>query len=131
LGESVGSPDSRQILRNSINRGMALLMRRPAVVRILVDESARPGPRLDFLYASYLGPLNDILSRFLAESGVPGIRDIDSRVAALFVLSAASAPFTHGALAEKMGLENAAPGAYTEALVDLVLGGLMTSSPNS
>ncbi len=131
LGESVGSPDSRQILRDSITRGMELLMQRPAVVRILVDESARPGPRLDYLYERYLGPLNDTLSRFLSESDVPGIRDVDSRVAALFVLSAASAPFTHGALAEKMGLGSASPGTYTEALVDLVLGGLMTSSSNT
>jgi TetR/AcrR family transcriptional regulator len=127
LGESVGSPDSRQILRHGLERGIALLNRRPSVVRILSDESAHPGPRLDYLYQHYLGPLVDMLSRFLAESRVHGFRDVDSRVAALFVLSSASAQFTHDALANKLGLGRASQGGYTEALVDLVLGGLMTS----
>jgi AcrR family transcriptional regulator len=130
MGESVGSPDSRQILRQGLERGIALLTRRPSVVRILADESAHPGPRLDYLYHHYLGPLVDMLSRFLAESRGNGVRDVDSRVAALFVLSSASAQFTHDALASKLGLGRASQGGYTEALVDLVLGGLVTSDPD-
>ncbi len=127
LGTSVGSPDSARVLEEGIERGIELLMRRPAVVRILVAESARPGPRLDYLYERYLGPVVEMLSRFLAESGARGVRDIDSRVAALFVLSSASAQFTHAALAERLGLGSPSEGGYTKAIVDLVLGGLMTS----
>jgi AcrR family transcriptional regulator len=131
LRESAGSPDSKQILREGLERGIALLERRPAVVRLLTDESARQGPRLDYLYERYLGPMVDMLSRFLAGSRTHGVRDVDSRVAALFVLSSASAQFTHGALAKKLGLGSASQGGYTEALVDLVLGGLMTPDPDS
>jgi len=127
LGESVGSPDAKQILRVGLERGIELLTRRPAVVRILADESARRGPRLDYLHQRYLGPMVDMLSRFLAESRAHGVRDVDSRVAALFVLSSASAQFTHGALAHKLGLGTVSEGGYTDALVDLVLGGLITS----
>ncbi len=131
LGDSVGSPDSKQILREGLERAVTLLTRRPAVARIIAAESARPGPRLDYLYERYLGPMVDILSRFLAESRMHGVRDVDSRVAALFVLSSASAQFTHGALANKLGVGSTSKGEYTEALVDLVLNGLMTSDPKN
>ena len=100
------------------------------MVRILADEPARQDPRLDYLYERYLGPLVDMLSRFLAESRIHDFRDVDSRVASLFVLSAVSAQFTHTALAEKLGLGSASQGGYTEALVDLVLGGLTTQDPD-
>ena len=69
----------------------------------------------------------EILSRFLSESRAFGVRDVDSRNAALFVLSAVSAQFTHDALADKFGL-GSQPG-YTGSLVELVLGGLVLSDP--
>jgi AcrR family transcriptional regulator len=127
LGESVGSPDSKQVLKSGMERALDLLNRRPAVARILADESARAGPRLDYLYAHYLGPLVDMLSRFLAESRTLAMRNVNSRIAALFVLSSASAPFTHGALASKLGLGHSSENRYTDAVVDLVLNGLMTT----
>ena len=65
------------------------------------------------------------MSRFLADSRSHGVRDVDSRVASLFVLSSASAQFTHGALADKLGVGVGSEGSYVESLVDLVLGGLM------
>lgn len=127
LSRSVGSPGSPQVLRRVLERAIALLTRRPEVARIFADESARPGPRLDYLHEKYLGPIIEVLSRFLRESRAFGVRDVDSRVAALFVLSSASAQFTHNALAEKLGVGTGSKIDYTHSLVDLVLGGLMTS----
>ena len=127
LSQSVGSPRSRQVLHQVLKSAIALLTRRPEVARIFADESARPGPRLDYLHEKFLGPLIAILSRFLRESRTHGVRDVDSRIAALFVLSSASAQFTHGALAEKLGIGTGSKVDYTHSLVDLVLGGLMTS----
>jgi TetR/AcrR family transcriptional regulator len=127
LRESVGSPESKEILREVLEAAIELLTRRPAMARIVADESAREGPRLDYIYESYLGPLVDILSRFLAQSRSQGIGDVDPRVASLIVLSSASAQFSHGALANKLGIGSDSKGSYTEALVDLVLGGLTTS----
>ena len=127
LRHSVGSPRSRQVLHQVLESAIALLTKRPEVARIFADESARPGPRLDYLYEQFLGPLVTILSRFLSESKAYGVRDVDSRIAALFVLSSASAQFTHAALAEKLGIGSESRVAYTDSLIDLVLGGLMTS----
>lgn len=127
LSQSVGSPRSRQVLRRVLESAIALLTRRPEVARIFADESARRGQRLDYIYEQYLGPMTEILSRFLSESRGFGVRDVDSRIAALFVLSSASAQFTHDALAEKLGVGSGSPVDYTDSLVDLVLGGLITS----
>ena len=127
LDQSVGSPRSRQVLHQVLESAIALITKRPEVARIFADESARPGPRLDYLYEEFLGPLVAILSRFLAESRAFGVRDVDSRTAALFVLSSASAQFTHAALAEKLGIGTGSDVGYIHSLVDLVLGGLMTS----
>ena len=127
LSQSVGSPRSRQVLHQVLEGAIALLTKRPEVARIFADESARPGPRLDYLYENYLGPMVAILSRFLSESREYGVRDVDPRIAALFVLSSASAQFAHDALAEKLGLRSGSKVDYTRSLADLVLGGLFTS----
>lgn len=130
LSQSVGSPRSRQVLHQVLESAIALLTKRPEIARIFTDESARPGPRLDYLYERFLGPLVEILSRFLRDSRAYGVRDVDSRVAALFVLSSVSAQFTHAALAEKLGIGRDSRTGYTHSLTDLVLGGLMTSEPD-
>lgn len=127
LSQSVGSPRSREVLRQVLESAIELLTKRPEVARIVTDESARPGPRLDYLYETYIGPMVEILSRFLSESRAFGVRDVDSRIAALFVLSAVSAQFTHDALAEKLGV-GSQPG-DTGSLVELVLGGLVLPDP--
>jgi len=50
---------------------------RPALVQILFQESARPGPRYDHLFRNYVGPINQLglepLRRLQAEGVVrPG-----------------------------------------------------------
>jgi len=130
LSRSIGSPRSRQVLHQVLENAIALLTKRPEVARIFADESARSGPRLDYLYEQFLGPLVTILSRFLSESRAYGVRDVDSRIAALFVLSSASAQFTLAALADKLGIGIESHSGYNHSLVDLVLGGLLTSDPD-
>lgn len=127
LGRSIGSPRSGEVLRQGLENAIGLLTKRPEVARIFADESARLGPRLDYLFEKFLGPMIEILSRFLSESRAYGVRDVDSRIAALFVISSASAEFTHNALAEKLGIGAGSEHGYTGSIADLVLGGLMTS----
>ena len=131
LIRSMGTPQSKEVLHRGLENAIDLLTQRPEIARIFADESARTGPRLDYLFEKYLGPMVEILSRFLNESRSFGMRDVDSRIAALFLLSSASAQFTHGALADKLGVGSASQVVYTGSLVDLVLGGLMTSDPPS
>jgi TetR/AcrR family transcriptional regulator len=130
LSQAIGSPRSRQVLHQVLESAIALLTKRPEVARIFADESARLGPRLDYLYEKFLGPMVAILSRFLSESRVYGVRNVDSRIAALFVLSSASAEFTHNALAERLGIGHGSHNEYSGSIVDLLLGGLMTSDPD-
>jgi len=129
LGSSAGSSKPREVLQQGIEQAVALLMRRPAVVRIVVQEAAHEGARLDHLHEAYLEPMIDALRRFLAKASGKGVRNIDPRVAALFVLSTASAQFSLRALAGKLGLRDAAEGGYSDVLVELMLGGLMQSDP--
>lgn len=131
LSRSVGSPRSQQVLHQVLESAIALLTKRPEIARIFADESARPGARLDYLYEKYLGPAVGVLSRFLSESRTYGVRDVDSRIAALFVLSSASAQFTHDALAEKLGVGSGSKTDYAHSLADLVLGGLIASYPDA
>jgi TetR/AcrR family transcriptional regulator len=128
MGQGVGSSNPLDILRAGMELGMALLLERPAIARILADEAARPGPRLDHLYERYLDPVVAVLRRFLTESRAHGVRDVDSRVAALFALSTVSALVTYGALAEKLGLDEASRDRNIASLIDLTLGGL-TADP--
>lgn len=128
IGASVGGPNPAETLREGMERAMGTLLERPAVARILSDEAARPGPRLDFLYERYLRPGVELLQRFLSEARNDGVRDVDSRMAVVFVLSAASSLFTHGALAEKLGLDASSLGEHSATLIELALGGLAPAS---
>jgi TetR/AcrR family transcriptional regulator len=125
LSGNVGDPEPRRVMAEGLGIAATVFERRPAVIRMLVHETARPGPRLDYLYDHFLGPLIDQLRRFLTESRDEGVRDVDLRAASLFVVSAVSAPFAHEALAAKLGLGAGESRSYGEAMVDLVLGGLM------
>ena len=127
LASAVGSPTPSETLRVGMERAAALLTQRPAVARILADEAARGGPRLDFLYERYLKPGLAILQRFLTQARRHGVREVDPRVAVVFVLSTATAMINHGALARKLGLGARSGERYTAALTELALGGLTTA----
>lgn len=136
LGRAGGSPDPREILRTGFQQATQLMLQRPAIVRIVTDESARPGPRIDHLYERYVGPLIEALAAFLSESRAArdlgaGAPDVDPQIAALFAVSAGTALFTHGGLAGKLGLgiddsteSKELARETTGALVDLILDGL-------
>ena len=129
LEDNVGGPDPVATVRVGVERAILLLARNPAVVRIVLDESARGGERLDFIYARFLAPGMDVLKRFLANARGKGLRDVDARVLLLFTLSAASTFFTQAALAEKLGISPPASGRalnrHARALVELILGGVV------
>ena len=52
-------------LRAAISRFVAVTRARPALIRILHQESARPGPRYDYLFERYVGPINEVGLRSL------------------------------------------------------------------
>lgn len=129
LEEAVGGPDPVATIRSSGERSMMLLARNPAVARILLDESARGGERLDYIYDRFLKPGMDVLKRFLASARGRGLRDIDPRVLLLFCMNVTATFFTQAALARKLGIPP--PGSaraldpHARALVELMLSGVI------
>ncbi len=129
LEGAVGGPDPVATVRASGERVMMLLARNPAVARILLDESARGGERLDYIYDRFLKPGMDVLRRFLASARGRGLRDIDPRILLLFCMNVTSTFFTQAALAKKLGIPPQASGntlnRHARALVELMLSGVI------
>jgi AcrR family transcriptional regulator len=88
--------------REGITGAVMLFARYPAVAKIMADESARGGPRLDFLFDRYIRPFADLLENLLAAAPHAGESDIDARAALLFLFAGMTAPFTLRGLASKL-----------------------------
>jgi len=89
--------------RAGIAGALRLFAARPALAKILADESSRGGERLDFLYARCVRPFVALLERLL--DGAPGAGGpaIDARAAILFLFAGMTAPFALEGLAGKLG----------------------------
>jgi AcrR family transcriptional regulator len=88
--------------RAGITGAVLLFARQPAFARILADESARGGARLDFLYDRYIAPFAGLLEGLL-DGAPPNVkRRIDARAALLFLFAGLTAPFALGGLAAKL-----------------------------
>ncbi len=116
-------------LRQSVKGAVTLLARYPTVATIMADESARGGPRLDFLFDNYMEPVADLLANLLGNAEPHEAKDIDPRAAMLFLFSGITALFTHRGLAAKLG--GPAPTSenelarYAETVAELIAHGLM------
>ena len=88
--------------REGITGAVMLFARYPAVAKIMADESARGGPRLDFLFGRYIKPFADLLESLLDGAPQPSERGIDARAAMLFLFAGMTAPFTLRGLASKL-----------------------------
>ncbi len=129
IEEGSRSPDWEAAVRESVKGAVTLLARYPTVATIMADESARGGPRLDFLFDNYMKPLADLLANLLGNAEPHEAKDIDPRAAMLFLFSGITALFTHRGLAAK--LEGPAPTSekelarYAETVAELIARGLM------
>jgi len=88
--------------REGIAGALRLFARQPAIAKIMADESARGGERLDFLYERYIAPFALLLERLLAGAPADVKRRIDARAALLFLFAGMTAPFALGGLAAKL-----------------------------
>jgi len=59
-GYQEGGDDPREQLRSSMVRFVTFTAKRPALIRILHQESARPGPRYQYLFDRYVAPINRV-----------------------------------------------------------------------
>jgi len=95
-------PDWEVANREGITGAVLLFARHPAVARIMADESARGGARLDFLFERYIAPFAGLLERLLDGAPAPVKRRIDARAALLFLFAGMTAPFALTGLAAKL-----------------------------
>lgn len=114
--------------RAGITGAVLLFARHPAVAKIMADESARGGARLDFLYERYIQPFARLLERLLAGAPAPAKRRIDARAAMLFLFAGLTAPFALRGLAAKLDGAAAAPeeelARFAATVAELVAHGL-------
>lgn len=122
-------PDWEAAVRECVTGAVMLLARYPAVATIMADESARGGPRLDFLFDRYLEPVAQLLAALVGDPRRGGRREVDPRAAMLFLFSGMTALFTHRGLAAR--LDGPAPTSakqltrYAETVAELIAHGLM------
>jgi len=88
--------------RDGIAGAVALFARCPAFARILADESARGGERLDYLFDRYVAPFARLLERLVGRAPKQSGKRLDARAALLFLFAGLTAPFALGGLASKL-----------------------------
>jgi TetR/AcrR family transcriptional regulator len=120
--------DWETTVRESVKGAITLLARYPEVTAILVYESARGGPRLDFLFDQYMKPFAELLALLLGEPGRDRKSNIDPRAALLFLFSGMTALFAHGGLANKLGgpapISDRELIRYAESVAEFIVHGL-------
>jgi AcrR family transcriptional regulator len=122
--------DDLDRLRFLMIRWLEITAASPALAKIINQESATGGPRLDYMFDRYIGPVTRTVSRFLEKLAKEGrVRDLDAGTWHFLVVHGAGGPLSLRALAERFG---SAPKteddvhAYATSVVDVLLSGIST-----
>ncbi|MEM8840829.1 MAG: TetR/AcrR family transcriptional regulator [Pseudomonadota bacterium] len=117
-------------LRRTLVDVIKITISYPMMARIALDEGARGGPRLDYLYQNYFEPMNQIWRGALTRVGKQKVTDFvdEGRMLFFMVAMGGSAPFFAPALADKFdgpSMEgDKAIERYAQSMADLVFDGL-------
>lgn len=65
--------DGVDALRALMRRWVDVTVAQPALARIIHQESARPGPRFDYMYERYIGPVQDMARATVLEQQEAGL----------------------------------------------------------
>ena len=134
LAEVLAGPppdDDLVTLRALVVRFVEASGSRPALLRIIQQESIRPGPRFDYLFDTYIDPVrifgSDLMVR-LREAG--RLRTDSVALMYFFMTHGAGGPLALPAMAERFGLaidpdDPAAVRRHAEAAVDVLFDGLV------
>jgi AcrR family transcriptional regulator len=124
--------DPADAIRGMVRSAVHLFARYPSLARIIANESALGGERLDYLFKHYIEPTERALTRFLKSIHKRrGLRKIDHGVVTLYLISGVASLFTYSALAKRVGNldseSKADVAAYADAVAELIAGGLVES----
>lgn len=121
---------TKTYLRKTLVEAIKLVIAYPMLARIFLDEGVKGGPRLDYLYQNYFGPMHQIWRDAVSRVGNgKGSALMDEGRMMFFVtVVGGSAPFFAPALADKFegpSLEgDIATDRYAQTLADLIFDGL-------
>lgn len=127
--------DDLATLRAVVVRFVEASGSRPALLRIIQQESIHPGPRFDYLFDTYIDPVRifggDLMAR-LREAG--RLRTDSVALMYFFMTHGAGGPLALPAMAERFGLivdpgDAEAVRRHAQAAVDLLFDGLVVADP--
>lgn len=105
---------------------------RPALLQIIGQEAARPGPRLDYLFTRYIEPVGEMGTELLGQLGAEGkVRTSSVSLVYFLMTHGAGGAFALPGLAERFGeavdsRDPEAVRAHAEHAVDVLFHGLAT-----
>lgn len=132
--DALHGSDPIEVVRTIIRNAVMLFARYPSLARILANESAQGGERLDFLFERYFQPTIEAFQNLLDRTQRQGMRKLDSRMIILLVVAGVPALFTQAPLAYRIGKLDgnsvATVNRYADTVAELLIGGLAgTPSP--
>jgi TetR/AcrR family transcriptional regulator len=119
--------DDLERLRFLMVRWLELTAASPALARIINQEAARGGPRLDYMFDTYVSPVTATMTRFLERlEGEGRLRHLHPGTWYFLVIHGASGPLSLRSLAERFGNAPAPDDvrSYATEVVDALLAGL-------
>ncbi len=125
--------DDLAALRAVVVRFVEASASRPALLRIIQQESISPGPRFDYLFETYIDPVRIFGGELMARLRAAGRLRTDSVALMYFFMThGAGGPMALPAMAERFGLvvdpdDPAAVRRHAEAAVDVLFDGLVVS----
>jgi TetR/AcrR family transcriptional regulator len=127
--------DPLRSLRNMIVTFVLGMATRPALLRILNQEAASPGPRLDHLFERHIGPTSQAVEQRLVELQSCGLARPIPRAGFYFLLThGVAGPIALAPLSERFGHRVSVddPDAlreYAESIADLLINGIAAPQP--
>jgi AcrR family transcriptional regulator len=125
-------PDDDDVdrLRAAVVRYVESMSARPALLRIINVEAMTPGPRLDYLYESYIDPVREFGATILRRLSDAGVVRSDSVALLYFLMThGAAGPLALPGLGERFGdvvdpTDAEAVHRHAVAAVDVIFDGL-------
>lgn len=120
--------DDLDRLRVLMVRWIELMAESPALAKIINQEAATGGPRLDYMFDRYIAPVTAVVADFLRDLEAQGrVRPLAPGTWHFLVMHGAGGPVSLGALAQRFGHAPTTPeqvSAYANNVVDVLLGGI-------
>lgn len=119
--------DDVTVLRGLVARFIQLNATHPSLLQIINQEAARPGPRLDYLFDTYIKPVRDFGQEWLSRLADEGRISQNSVTLLYFLMThGAGGLFALPALTERLGNDTLSTDQQIKALTDILFDGLIT-----